>query len=80
MQGSLSLNTFALMNKALLGKSLWMLSDKEKGLWKQILYAKYGEDRNRWDWQIRWRLLVIRVFEEVFDGQEAFSDNIKFRV
>ena len=37
------------MNQALLGKWLWRLGDESKGLWRNILLAKYKVRRNGWD-------------------------------
>lgn len=40
-QGGLGIRSIVKMNKALLGKWLWMVGELGHGLWKQILICKY---------------------------------------
>ena len=46
LEGGLDIKFIRGMNEALLGKWLWRLGDKSEGLWKKILMAKYGNQRD----------------------------------
>nr|CAN77770.1 hypothetical protein VITISV_044337 [Vitis vinifera] len=45
-KGGLGLRKLALLNKALLGKWIWRFAFDKDNLWKQVIMAKYGQERS----------------------------------
>jgi len=54
--GGLGITDLRLFNLALLGKWIWRLGSVEVGLWKDIIFSKYGGWRD-----LGWQVMVIVV-------------------
>ena len=67
------------MNEASLGKWLWRLGDKSKGLWTKVLMAKYGNQRDGWETKdSRYKFSLMR--KGKISVKEKFMQNIKYQV
>lgn len=67
------------MNQALLGKWLWRIGKDGLNLWKNVLLAKYGALRNRWDAQGP-NSLSSRLWRRILSSKEGFYSNITIGV
>ena len=46
--GGLGIRRIGFFNKALLAKWLWRFGNESNRLWRQVIAAKYGEERGGW--------------------------------
>ena len=43
-KGGLGLRKIVMLNRALLGKWIWMFACEKDNLWKQVITTKYGQE------------------------------------
>lgn len=79
IEGGLGLRLLRLMNNALLGKWLWRIGDDTNSLWKQIIVAKYGVKRDRWDVDGPLNR-CLSIWKGITSVKDAFANSIRYRV
>ena len=67
------------MDEALLGKWLWRLGEYSEGLWRKVLLAKYGNQRDGWEITDN-RYKFSPLWKGITSVKEKFMQNIKYQV
>ncbi|RVW60935.1 Golgin candidate 5 [Vitis vinifera] len=79
-RGGLGLRRLGLMNKALLGKWIWRYACERENLWKQVIWAKYGQEEYGWRSKKPNGAFGVGVWKEIMKENEWCWDSLELRV
>ncbi|RVW97689.1 Transposon TX1 uncharacterized 149 kDa protein [Vitis vinifera] len=79
-RGGLGLRRLGLMNKALLGKWIWRYACEKENLWKQVIWAKYGQEEYGWRSKKPNGAFGVGVWKEIMKENEWCWDSLELRV
>ncbi|RVX15313.1 LINE-1 reverse transcriptase-like [Vitis vinifera] len=79
-EGWAGLRRLGLMNKALLGKWIWRYACERENLWKQVIWAKYGQEEYGWRSKKPNGAFGVGVWKEIMKENEWCWDSLELRV
>ena len=74
--GGLGLRKLFILNKALLGKSIWRFAYDKDDLWKQVIMAKYGQEGLGWRTKKANGTFEVGVWKEILKEADWCWDNM----